>query len=89
MATLTLRLETDPATKKKNVWVKYESDSDALPMEHEEAHRKIVEALIAGGKVKAEDMGTIHIEREGQVTVVKGPEKKEEPKAATPVANKG
>ena len=88
MATLTLRLETDPATKKKNVWVKYESDSDALPMEHEEAHRKIVAALIAGGTVKAEDMGNVVIEREGGVTVVKEPEKKEEPKA-TPVANKG
>ena len=87
MATLTLRLETDPATKKKNVWIKYESDSDALPMEHEEAHRKLVEALIAGGKVKAEEVGTIQIEREGQVTVVKEAEKKEEGKRE-PVANK-
>ena len=88
MATLTLRLETDPATKKKNIWIKYDSDSDALPMEHEEAHRKLVEALIAGGKVKAEDVGHIVIEREGQVTVVKEAEKKDEPKAE-PVANKG
>ncbi len=88
MATLILRLETDPATKKKNVWVKYESDSDALPMEHEEAHRKIVAALIAGGTVKAEDMGNVVIEREGVITVVKEAEKKDEPKA-TPVANKG
>lgn len=88
MATLTLRLETDPTTKKKNVWVKYESDSDALPMEHEEAHRKIVAALIAGGTVKAEDMGNVVIEREGGVTVLKEGEKKEEPKAG-PVANKG
>ena len=87
MATLILRLETDPATKKKNIWIKYESDSDALPMEHEEAHKKLVEALIAGGKVKAEDVGTIRIEREGQVTVVKEPEKKEEP-PRSPVANK-
>jgi DNA-binding GntR family transcriptional regulator len=88
MATLTLRLETDPATKKKNVWVKYESDSDALPMEHEEAHRKIVAALIAGGTVTAEDMGHVHIEREGQITVLKEEGKQEEPKAV-PVANKG
>lgn len=88
MATLILRLETDPTTKKKNVWVKYESDSDALPMEHEEAHRKIVAALIAGGTVKAEDMGNVVIEREGVVTVVKEAEKKDEPKAV-PVANKG
>jgi hypothetical protein len=88
MATLTLRLETDPTTKKKNIWVKYESDSDALPMEHEEAHRKIVEALIAGGKVKAEDVGTITIEREGVRVLAQEGEKKQEP-VATPVANKG
>ena len=88
MATLTLRLETDPTTKKKNVWVKYESDSDALPMEHEEAHRKIVAALIAGGTVKAEDMGNVVIEREGGVTVLKESERKEEPKPV-PVATKG
>ena len=88
MATLTLRLETDPNTKKKNVWVKYESDSDALPMEHEEAHRKIVAALIAGGTVKAEDMGNVIIERESPVVVLKDSEKKEVPKAV-PVANKG
>ena len=31
MATLILRLEIDPVTKKKNVLVKYISDSDALP----------------------------------------------------------
>ena len=66
MATLTLRLEIDPVTKKKNVLVKLDSDSDALPMEHEEQHKKLVEALLAGGHVKPEDLGTITIEREGQ-----------------------
>lgn len=66
MATLTLRLEIDPSTKKKNVWIKYDSDSDALPMEHEEQHKKLVEALLAGGTVKPDELGTITIEREGQ-----------------------
>ncbi len=66
MATLILRLDIDPTTKKKNVWVKLDSDSDALPMEHEEQHKRIVEALLAGGALKAEDLGTITIEREGQ-----------------------
>ncbi len=87
MATLTLRLQTDPVTKKKNVWVKYESDPDALPMEHEEAHRKIVAALIAGGTVTAEDMGQVVIEREGVVTGPQEEPQKEAPRAA-PVANK-
>ncbi|MDX2011673.1 MAG: hypothetical protein SFW67_15840 [Myxococcaceae bacterium] len=71
MATLILRLEIDPVTKKKNVWVKYESDSDSLPMEHEEQHKRLVEALIAGGTVKPEELGTLVIEREGQGAAVK------------------
>lgn len=66
MATLTLRLEIDPVTKKKNVWIKYDGDSDALPMEHEEQHKRLVEAVLAGGQVKASELGEIHIEREGQ-----------------------
>lgn len=66
MATLTLRLEVDPATRKKTVWVKYDSDSDALPMEHEEQHKKLVEALLAGGLVGAEEVEGLSIRREGQ-----------------------
>lgn len=88
MATLTLRLEIDPSTKKKNVWIKYDSDSDALPMEHEEQHKKLVEALLAGGTVKPDELGTITIEREGQ-----GPAQpqapSQSPEVREAVANKG
>jgi hypothetical protein len=66
MASLTIRLEVDPKTKKKNVIIKYDSDSDALPQEHEEQHKRLVDALIKNGTLKAEDLGHIHIEREGQ-----------------------
>jgi hypothetical protein len=66
MASLTIRLEIDPQTKKKNVIIKYDSDSDALPLEHEEEHKRLVDALIKNGTLKAEDLGHIHIEREGQ-----------------------
>jgi DNA-binding GntR family transcriptional regulator len=88
MATLILRLDIDPNTKKKNVWVKYDSDSDALPMEHEEQHKKIVEALLAGGAVKAEDLGTITIEREGQ-GAAKTEEKKDAPTQREAQGSKG
>ena len=88
MATLILRLDIDPHTKKKNVWVKLDSDSDALPMEHEEQHKRIVEALLANGGLKAEDLGTITIEREGQGAAVKE-EKKEVPAQRESVGNKG
>ena len=66
MASLTIRLQVDPTTKKKNVIIKYDSDSDALPQEHEEQHRALVDALIKNGTLKAEDLGHIRLEREGQ-----------------------
>ena len=88
MATLILRLDIDPNTKKKNVWVKYDSDSDALPMEHEEQHKKIVEALLAGGAVKPEELGTLVIEREGQGAVTKE-KPNETPAQREGVTNKG
>ena len=68
MASLTIRLEVDAVTKKKNVIIKYDSDSDSLPAEHEEQHRALVEALIRGGKLKAEDLGQVKILREGELT---------------------
>lgn len=88
MATLTLRLEIDPVTKKKNVLVKLDSDSDALPMEHEEQHKKLVEALLAGGHVKPEDLGTITIEREGQGPA-QGETKGDSPAQREAATNKG
>lgn len=88
MATLTLRLEIDPVTKKKNVLVKLDSDSDALPMEHEEQHKKLVEALLAGGHVKPEELGTITIEREGQGPA-QGDATGEKPAEREAVTNKG
>ena len=74
MATLTVRLEVDPATKKKNVVIKYDSDSDALPQEHEEQHRRLVEQLVAGGALKPGDLGSIRVEREGDGSAAKGAE---------------
>ena len=88
MATLVIRLEIDPTTKKKNVIIKYDSDSDALPMEHEEQHKKLVDALIANGTLTAEDLGHITIEREsGSAPAASTPN---EPEAERkPVSNKG
>lgn len=65
MAQLTLRLIVDPTTKKKNVIISYTSDSDALPEEHEDAHRALVDKLIEGGTIKASELGKIIVEREG------------------------
>jgi hypothetical protein len=52
---LTLRLRVDPQTGKREVVVDYASDSDALPIEHEDEHRllagKVVEGGLNSGKV--------------------------------------
>ena len=52
MASLTLRLRVDPATGKKDVIIDYESDADALPMEHEEEHRRLVEQAHRRGALR-------------------------------------
>jgi hypothetical protein len=69
MAELNIRLQIDPETGKKNLIIEYESDSDMLPMEHEEEHRRLVNALVEGGVVKAEELGKIEVKRESGETV--------------------
>jgi hypothetical protein len=49
MPELTLRLRVDPATGKREIVIDYASDSDALPMEHEDEHRRLAGAVIDGG----------------------------------------
>lgn len=63
MAELIIHLEIDPVTQKKNILIKYHSDEDALPLEHEEAHRALVDQLIDGGALSAAEVGEIQIER--------------------------
>lgn len=69
MAEVTIRLIVDPTTRKKNVVISYTSDSDALPIEHEDAHREVVDKLIEGGALKAAELGKIIVEREGQAGI--------------------
>jgi hypothetical protein len=63
MASATIRLSIDPATGKRTVTISYTSDAEALPHEHEDAHREVVEKLIEGGIAKPGD--EIVVEREG------------------------
>ncbi|HEY3448389.1 MAG TPA: hypothetical protein VGK67_18675 [Myxococcales bacterium] len=63
MPHVTIRLQVDPVTRKKNVIVSYESDSGALPLEHEDEHRRLVDKLIEGGALKAQELGKIVVER--------------------------
>jgi hypothetical protein len=50
------------------------SDEDALPHEHEQMHRKIVDKLLHGGILKATEVGQLIVERE-----------EKEPQPAAPV----
>lgn len=75
MATMIVMLRKDPQTGKQNIIVKLDSDPDALPIEHEQMHKALVEKLVGKG-INAEDLGEIVIERE--------PERAPADKAATP-----
>jgi hypothetical protein len=61
MAELTIMLRRDPNTGKQNIVIKLDSDADALPYEHEQMHRELVEKII--GK-SLEDFGEVIVERE-------------------------
>jgi hypothetical protein len=64
MAEMTIRMILDPQTGKKQIVISMKSDEDALPHEHEQAHRAVVDKLIQGGLVKAQDIGQIVVTRD-------------------------
>ncbi|NUP06348.1 MAG: hypothetical protein HOW73_09855 [Polyangiaceae bacterium] len=63
MAEVVIRLVVNKATGKKDVIISYASDEDALPMEHEDAHRRVVDALLEGGALKAAEVGEVIVTR--------------------------
>lgn len=69
MAEMTIRLQIDPATGKKDIVVSLRSDEDSLPHEHEQQHRELVDKLIEGGAVKAGEVGKIIVEREEESAI--------------------
>jgi hypothetical protein len=68
MAEMLIILRRDPQSGKQNIVVKLDSDPDALPIEHEQLHKTLVEKLIGKG-LNPEDLGEVIVERESQ----KGP----------------
>jgi hypothetical protein len=77
MAEMTIRLRTDPTTGKKDIIIDLHSDEDALPHEHEQRHRALVQRLIEGGVLKAEELGQIVVEREQSAGAPSSVEEKE------------
>jgi len=64
MPEMTIRLIPDPETGKKNIIISLRGDEDALPHEHEQMHRQIVDKVLNGGLLKNAEVGTITVERE-------------------------
>lgn len=64
MAEMTIRLQTDPVTGRKNIIVGLRSDEDMLPHEHEQQHRVLVDKLIEGGVLNAAQVGKVIVERD-------------------------
>jgi hypothetical protein len=62
MAELILRLRVDPATGKRELVIDYASEADALPMEHEEAHRQLADRVVEGQL----SGGALEVTREAQ-----------------------
>jgi len=59
----TVRFKFDTTTGRKEIVVEYESDQDALPVEHEKRHRQIVEQLLGQGIIKPDETGNVKVER--------------------------
>lgn len=63
MAEIYIKLIYNLESGKKDIFIDFESDADALPIEHEEGHRDIVEQLIGQKVVSAEEVGDVVIKR--------------------------
>ncbi len=59
MGHITLHLDYEPATGRKEIRVEYESEADRTRVEHEAEHRHIVETLAGKGLVSAENAGRV------------------------------
>lgn len=80
MPEMTIQLRRDPRTGKQNIVVKLRSDEDALPQEHEQMHRVLVDKLIDGGILKAGEEGKLIIEREEEKSAPESDRAAPEPK---------
>ena len=86
MAEVTIRLRHNPRTGEREVVIHYESESDALPHEHERDHRALAEALL--GQPLDNLLGGVKVDR---VIVERAPKTAEaavEEPVASPVAER-
>ena len=79
MAEMTIQLRINPETGKKDIIVSLRSDEDALPHEHEQQHRELVDKLIEGGVLSDSEAGDVIVEREEEQQQPAAPASTEQP----------
>ena len=63
MAKLNIRLTYNKKTGRNDILVDFHSDADALPFEHEEDHKKLVEQILSTSGLSKDELGDIKIKR--------------------------
>ncbi len=63
MGDITIRMQYNLKTGKKDVWIDLVSEADSLPLEHEQDHRRIVEQLLGKGVLQGDELGEVEVRR--------------------------
>ncbi|MBA2664498.1 MAG: hypothetical protein H0U74_19580 [Bradymonadaceae bacterium] len=63
MAQLTIRLVSNAKSGKRDIIIDHESERDALPFEHEQEHRDLIEKLLGQGILQPGEVGEVIIQR--------------------------
>lgn len=67
MAELNIKLIFNTLTGKKDILIDYESDKDALPIEHEMDHKMLIEKLLGKGILEANEVGEVIVSRDSEM----------------------
>ncbi|MBH25656.1 MAG: hypothetical protein CMH57_14635 [Myxococcales bacterium] len=76
-AEIKVHLRYNLETGKKDIVIEYDSEDDALPYEHEQRHRQLVEELVGKGILDSDDVGNVlvgRVEKDAQGAPVVKPE---------------
>ena len=63
MPQVTLTLKRNKETNKQDLFIDYESEGDALPFEHEEDHKRLVQKILENTDLDPSEIGNIHVDR--------------------------
>ena len=63
MADIEIRFRMNLETGKKDIFIDFESDEDAMRHEHERDHKRIIQQLIEEGVLNEDEVGDVTVER--------------------------